>query len=167
MSTITNLYREHFINFRRERLFLASIAFFVAFGITRIITHLIRDGRGPFHNVAVGGRHIHHLVFGITLLLIVGYLWLAQYGTGTNDQPRWLSRLTAMLYGISAALTLDELALWLTLRDVYWSSEGRLSVDAVILFGAFLFASLWGAPFLRGLFRHLGNIFWNQSSANK
>jgi hypothetical protein len=62
-----------------------------------------------------------------------------------------LSRLTAVLYGIGAALTLDEFALWLLLRDVYWTREGRESVDAVLLFGALLSAGLWGGPFLRAL----------------
>jgi hypothetical protein len=52
----------------------------------------------------------------------------------------------AILYGAGAALTLDEFALWLNLRDVYWSAEGRSSIDAIILFGAFLAASAWGAP---------------------
>jgi hypothetical protein len=52
----------------------------------------------------------------------------------------------AILYGVGAALTLDEFALWLNLRDVYWSPQGRSSIDAVILFGAFLAASAWGAP---------------------
>ena len=52
----------------------------------------------------------------------------------------------AILYGVGAALTLDEFALWLNLRDVYWSAEGRSSIDAIILFGALLSASSWGAP---------------------
>jgi hypothetical protein len=55
----------------------------------------------------------------------------------------------SILYGAGAALTLDEFALWLNLRDVYWAPEGRTSIDAVILFGALLAASGWGAPLLR------------------
>jgi hypothetical protein len=55
----------------------------------------------------------------------------------------------SILYGVGAALTLDEFALWLNLRDVYWSAEGRSSIDAIILFGALLSASAWGAPLLR------------------
>jgi hypothetical protein len=69
-----------------------------------------------------------------------------------------LSRLTAVLFGIAAALTLDEFALWLQLRDVYWTREGRESVDAVLLFGALLSAGLWGGPFLRALGRELGRL---------
>jgi len=57
----------------------------------------------------------------------------------------------SILYGAGAALTLDEFALWLNLRDVYWSREGRASIDAIILFGALLAADAWGAPlFQRG-----------------
>jgi hypothetical protein len=58
-----------------------------------------------------------------------------------------------MLYGASAAITLDEFALWLDLRDVYWGKEGRESVDAVLLFGGALSIGLWGAPFFRDLMR--------------
>ena len=57
----------------------------------------------------------------------------------------------ALLYGAGAALTLDEFALWLNLEDVYWSQEGRASIDAVILFGALLSAGIWGRGFLRAL----------------
>jgi hypothetical protein len=53
---------------------------------------------------------------------------------------------------VGAALTLDEFALWLNLDpDAYWTREGRLSIDAVILFGALLGVGAWGAPFFRGL----------------
>jgi hypothetical protein len=59
----------------------------------------------------------------------------------------------ALLYGVGAALTLDEFALWLNLRDVYWEREGRESIRAVFLFGSLLSMGLWGAPFLRELGR--------------
>jgi len=143
------LYRHHFRDPRRERLFLASVGFFVAFAVTRIIVHAIRDDRGPFHNVHVGSTHIHHLVFGILILLLVGYLWLVEVGVGRGLG----SRLTALAYGVGSALTLDEFALWLNLQDVYWQSEGRESIDAVVLFGGFLSIGLWGGPFFRALGR--------------
>jgi hypothetical protein len=72
---LKRLYTFHFRNERRERLFLASVGFLVTFGVVRGITHLIRAGVGPFHNVTSGGLHIHHLVWGILLLLLVGYVW--------------------------------------------------------------------------------------------
>lgn len=146
---LRTLYRHHFRDARRERLFLASVAFFVAFAVVRAIVHAIRAGRGPFNNVSFGSTHIHHLVFGILLLLLVGYLWLVQVGV---ERGRG-SRLTALAYGVGAALTLDEFALWLNLQDVYWASEGRESIDAVVLFGAFLSVGLWGGPFFGALGR--------------
>jgi hypothetical protein len=94
----------------------------------------------------VDGRHIHHLVWGILLLLTVGYCTLAEVGTGTSPTSIFLSRLLSILYGVGAALTLDEFALWLNLQDVYWLPQGRESIDAVILFGALLAAGTWGAP---------------------
>jgi hypothetical protein len=96
-----------------------------------------------------GGLHIHHLVWGILLLLACGYVWLLQLGTGIQRREEWLSRLTALLFGVAAALTLDEFALWLNLADVYWEEAGRQSIDAVILFGALLSVGIWGHPFFR------------------
>lgn len=139
------LYHLHFQDERRERLFLASLGFLVTFGIVRAITHLIRAGVGPFHDLTNGNLHIHHLVWGIVLLLVVGYAWLIQGGIG------WFSRITAFAYGVAAALTLDEFALWLNLQDVYWASQGRESIDAVVIFGALLSVGIWGYPFLRAL----------------
>ena len=69
----------------------------------------------------MAGIHLHHFAFGIGLLLIVGYLWLIQIGT-THGSDR-LGRLTSLLYGAGAALTLDELALWVHLDDVYWEAD--------------------------------------------
>ena len=94
----------------------------------------------------MGGRHIHHLVFGIIILLLVGYGWLCEIGNGADNSSIFLGRLMSILYGVGAALTLDEFALWLNLKDVYWAREGRASIDAVILFGALLAAGSWGAP---------------------
>jgi hypothetical protein len=147
--TPAEIYRSHFHGARRERMFLASLSFFVCFFIVRLITHAIRAGRGPFHNVETGGFHLHHMVWGISLLLVIGYLWLMQIATGVGESSSpWGSRITAIVFGIGSALTLDEFALWLRLEDVYWTHEGRESVDAVILFGALLSAGLWGRPFL-------------------
>src|SRR5689334_17164378 len=69
--------------------------------------------------------HLHHIVLGILLLFGVGYLWLAQVGTEIGRSLDWPSRLTALLYGVGAALTLDEFALWLRLEDVYWARGSR------------------------------------------
>jgi hypothetical protein len=158
LNVFLRLYQFHFKSERRERLFLASIGFLVTFAIVRGITHLIKAGVGPFHNVSTGGLHIHHLVWGIFLLLLVGYVWLIQEGTGQSRFPSWFSRATAFAYGMGAALTLDEFALWLNLQDVYWAGKGRESVDAVVIFAAFLSVGIWGFPFLAGLVRELKRL---------
>jgi hypothetical protein len=130
----------------RRRLFLASVSFFLTFVGVRLLVMSITHHAGPFGWVMVDGRHIHHLVWGILLLLTVGYCTLAEAGTGKSPTSIFISRLLSILYGVGAALTLDEFALWLNLQDVYWSSQGRESIDAVILFGAILAAGTWGAP---------------------
>ena len=151
VATLKRIYSFHFKSERRERLFLASVAFLLTFAIVRIITHLIKAGIGPFHNVSSGGLHIHHLVWGILLLLVVGYIWLIEAGTGSN----LLSSLTAVGYGVGAALALDEFALWLNLQDVYWTGTGRESIDAVVIFAAGLSVGVWGGPFLREVTLHI------------
>ncbi len=149
-----DIYRTHLGESRRERLFLASLSFFLTFGGVRIITHMIRAGVGPFHDISAGGRHIHHLVWGILLLLLVGYLWLSEVGTGSRESSVWTGRVTALLFGMGAALTLDEFALWLNLADVYWSPAGRASIRAAFFFGSLLSVGVWGGPFLHALTRH-------------
>jgi hypothetical protein len=160
---VAHLYRQHLAHTRRERLFLSSVGFFTAFAATRGITHAIRRGIGPFHNLGVGGRHLHHLVFGIAGLLGTGYLWLVQIGTGTGEKKEDpVARITAVTYGAASAITLDEFALWLNLKDVYWTREGRESIDAVVLFGALLSVGLWGGPFFRALY-HEARKEWERA----
>jgi len=134
----------------RRRLFLSSVSFFLTFATVRTLTYCIHHDVGPFHDISMGGRHIHHMVWGILLLLIVGYGWLCEVGTGVGQSSILASRLMALLYGAGAALTLDEFALWLNLRDVYWAREGRSSIDAAILFGSLLAIGAWGAPLFSG-----------------
>ena len=155
MKVLTELYRFHFKDEARERLFLASVAFLVTFGIVRLITHAIRAGVGPFHNVSSGGFHIHHLVWGILILLVVGYVWLIEKAVGSSS----LASITAIAFGVGAALTLDEFALWLNLRDVYWEEAGRASIDAVVIFASLLSVGIWGHPFLRAVAGELIKVF--------
>lgn len=155
-ARLRTMYQHPFRDPRRERLFLASCSFLGSFVTTRGITHLIRAGRGPFHNLSHGSRHIHHLVWGISALELVGYLWLHQWGTGKAETSRTGSAATSVLYGLGSALTLDEFALWLNLEDVYWARQGRESIDAVVIFGALLSIGFWGRPFLHALARELG-----------
>ncbi len=134
----------------RRRLFIASASFFLTFAGVRAVVYADIHHIPPFHFIQMGGRHIHHLVFGIIILLLVGYGWLCEIGNGADNSSIFAGRLLSILYGVGAALTLDEFALWLNLRDVYWAREGRASIDAVILFGALLAAGSWGAPLWSG-----------------
>jgi hypothetical protein len=136
----------------RRRMFIASVSFLITFIGVRLLVSFITHQHGPFGWVIVGGRHIHHLVWGILILLLVGYGWLLDLGRSHSPTSIFLSRLMSVSYGVGAALTLDEFALWLNLEpDAYWSSSGRLNIDAVILFGGILGMGAWGAPFFRGL----------------
>jgi len=147
------LYRRHFPEPRHERLFLASVAFFTTFVTARGMAYAVAAGIGPFRNVRVGSIHVHHLVWGILILLGVGLAWLGQVGLGTADGSRAASRVTAILYGVAAALTLDEFALWLHLADVYWSPQGRLSVQVALLFGSLLSVLTGGRRFFHAMAR--------------
>ena len=138
----------------RRRLFIASFSFLLTFVGVRLLVRLVVHDEGPFQWVVVHGRHIHHLVWGILILLLVGYGWLMDLGRSHSPLSIFFSRLMSVSYGVGAALTLDEFAIWLNLEpDAYWSDTGRLSIDAVILFGSILAVSAWGAPFFRGLHR--------------
>ncbi|MGA2832329.1 MAG: hypothetical protein ABSE55_04590 [Terracidiphilus sp.] len=138
----------------RQRMFLASVSFLLTFVGVRVLVWMIVYHEGPFQWVMVRGRHIHHLVWGILILLLVGYGWLMDLGRAHSPLSIFFSRLMSVGYGVGAALTLDEFAIWLDLEpDAYWSRTGRLSIDAVILFGSLLAVGAGGAPFFRGLGR--------------
>jgi hypothetical protein len=136
--TIGAHYRTHIRETGREARFLIALAFLVTFGIVRFITYAIRYHRLPFlhDNVTKSGLYIHHMVYGIFIVLIVGYLAIA-----FPERQGMRLVVLALLYGIGTALTLDEFALWLNLRDVYWAKQGRESVDIAI--GAPFWSALW------------------------
>jgi hypothetical protein len=121
-----------------ERALLSAIGFTGGFAGCRMVTHAIKDGRGPFHNMSAGGVHLHHSTPGILGLIGVGFLWNQRAYTGDDQPPQWGSRITSTLYGLFAALTLDEFALWMDLHDDYWDAAGRKSIDAVAIFGGLL-----------------------------
>ena len=104
----------------------AVLNLFVAFGaalaIARAVTHSIRHGTGPWRNVRVGRRHIHHYVPGILLVLLSG-------GVSITMRHERLDTWLALPFGAGAALIVDETALLLELSDVYWSERGALSID--------------------------------------
>jgi hypothetical protein len=113
----------------RECAFLVLLSFLIAFLFIRTSARLIRNPNVTWWpgNVQAGGVHIHHLVWGISLLLIGGF------AAFVSDlyAPWW--QATAILFGVGAGLTLDEYALWLRLEDVYWTEQGRESIDAVVV----------------------------------
>src|SRR5215831_4413315 len=133
-------------------LVLAAIGFFFTLAFARAAAYAAGRGIPPFHYIYIHGIHVHHLVWGILLLLVVGFGWLIEIGTGSKGSSLFASRLMSLLYGIGVALTLDEFALWLNLEErVYWTREGRASLDAILLFGAALLIGIWGRDFLKAL----------------
>lgn len=123
-------------------LLLALTAFVVTFAVTRVITRLIRAGKGPFRNIETGSVHIHHVVPGIILTVIGGFCAVAggQRGVG--------AAAAAVIFGLGAGLVMDEFALILHLDDVYWTEDGRKSVEVVVVTAALVGLLLLGfAPF--------------------
>ncbi len=131
VASIASAYRDGIVDTGRETQFLFFVSFLVSFGFIRTSAHMIRAQVSWWPgNVDVGGTHIHHLVWGILLLLICGYV-----GVAIHPGDPWRDFI-AVGFGIGTGLTLDEFALWLNLKDVYWSKQGRRSIDAVIVAAA-------------------------------
>jgi len=149
---VGDLFHLHVHDRPKRRLLLAALGFFVTFAVARSMAYAAYRSVGPFHYVYIGGTHIHHLVWGILLVLAVGFCWLIEVGTGAKSSSLFASRLMSLLYGVGAALTLDEFALWLNVQEgVYWTRRDFASLDAVILFGAVLLIGIWGRDFLKAV----------------
>ena len=129
---------------RANALFNLLVSFVTTFAIARGITYLLRGRRrvGPFRDVHLGRRHIHHYVPGIALAFISGAVAIC---TTNEEIERWL----ALVFGTGMGLTLDESALLLELEDVYWSEEGLLSVQITLAVIALLGALGLGVRFVR------------------
>jgi hypothetical protein len=136
-------WRTYVVDAGKLPLMLCALAFVVTFVGTRVITRMIRAGRGPFRdNVGADGTHVHHAVYGI-VLLITGAL----IAVGAGQESVWRS-IAGVLVGAGASLVLDEFALILHLKDVYWAQQGRLSVQMISLTAACLLFALIGVlPF--------------------
>jgi lysyl-tRNA synthetase class 2 len=106
-----------------------TVGLLLTFLGVRLNTRLIRARVSWwFHDIeSKGGLHVHHMVIGIVVMVAAGISLIAFQPSGG-----WL-QLVALLFGVGVALTLDEFALILRLQDVYWTAEGRLSVDAVVV----------------------------------
>ena len=137
-ARIARAWRVEVRDLGNEPRLLSAAAFLVTFGLTRIVTHFLLAASGG-GGIVVGSLHIHHMVFGLILVLASGALDLS----GT------LVRTRAVLFGAGAALILDEFALILNLADVYWAPQGRESIDAVVIFAALLWILVLGGNFWR------------------
>ena len=133
-----------------QSLLVAWTGFAATFGLTRAITHWIRAGHGPAAGgMSAGGRHLHHYNIGILLLAAVGAIALR------GEERHRRHPLTATAYGSGTALIVDELALLIDLEDVYWSRDGRTSVDAAVSLIALGGVYLAAEPFWHGAAREL------------
>jgi hypothetical protein len=131
----------------------------VTFLITRTVTRLIRSGSGGgagLGNVSIAGNHVHHQVFGILIIIGAGIILVSQTPWGSALDA------TAAVFGVGVGLTVDEFALWLHLKDVYWAKQGRQSVDAVFCVLAVTGALIGGASFVTGA---VGTAEWWSSMA--
>jgi lysyl-tRNA synthetase class 2 len=129
MTWLVELYREEILATGKQALFLLLVAFVLTFLFIRMSVRMIRAGVSWWPgNISSGEVHVHHVVFGTVLMLVSGVLAFAPAGW---QSPWW--DLLGALFGVGAALVLDEWALILHLDDVYWSQRGRSSVDAVVL----------------------------------
>ncbi len=142
---LQHAYRTHIREAGNELPMIATLSFLCAFLVVRLITHAIRNHIGPFQNIEGAGLHIHHVVPGLVLLLLAGVLALTQEAR----------RLGAVLFGVGAALVLDEFALVLNLADVYWEPQGRESIDAILIFGSVLLVVAFGGGFWRAAWQVL------------
>ena len=156
LPRVGELFHQHVPDRPKRRLFLAAVGFFTTFGLARLLAFLASRSVSPVGYIYIRGTHVHHLVWGILLLLAVGFGWLIEVGTGSRSSSLLASRLMSLLYGVGAALTLDEFAIWLNLQEgVYWTRRDRASLDAVLLFGALLLIGLWGRDFLKAISHEL------------
>jgi hypothetical protein len=145
---LAHLYGRH-IGPMEQSLLISWASFAVTFAAARLITHGIRGGWLPVHDIVRGKRHVHHYNLGIILLAGVGLIAVR----GLDRQVR--HPVTAAAYGAGAALVADEFALLLDLEDVYWAREGRISVDVALGIIASLGIYFTSIPFWHGLWREV------------
>ncbi|MFT4087634.1 MAG: hypothetical protein QM658_10845 [Gordonia sp. (in: high G+C Gram-positive bacteria)] len=141
MGWLARWWHHDVIDAGKGPLLLALAAFVVTFVVTRTITRMIRDGRGPFHDVSTGGVHMHHSTPGVILLVVGGF-------TATGASGTVWQYIAAAAVGVGASLVLDEFAMIFRLQDVYWTQEGQLSVNIATLTAACVgFAVAGMSPF--------------------
>ncbi len=126
---------------------LSWLSFTTTFAAVRGITYSIRAGRGPFRNLSAGGEHLHHYMWGIGMLAGIGAVAVR----GEDRHRRHPA--VALVYGSGLALIVDEFALLLDLKDVYWAKQGRISIDLGVGGSAVAGTALAARPVLRRLAR--------------
>jgi hypothetical protein len=144
---IARVYSKEIREVGQEPRLLATIAFLLTFAATRVVTHTLLEASGG-GGFAVGSLHIHHVVFGLVIL----------FASGVIDLMERAQRVRAILFGIGAALVLDEFALVLNLADVYWAPQGRESIDAIVVFAGLLLLVALGGGFWRAAWRELRRL---------
>lgn len=144
-SLISDFWQHQLVEHDRQWLFLVLLGFVGSFAFIRLSTRLMRSPRVPWWPGSVvsdSGVHLHHLVFGIWLMVAAGTISFAGFAVAP------IYEICAVLFGIGAGLTIDEFALWVHLEDVYWAKEGRTSVDATVVAAGFIGLALIGVrPF--------------------
>jgi hypothetical protein len=141
-SILSEFWHDQLVEHERQGVFLVLVGFLGSFLFIRLSARLGRSPRVPWWPGSVvsdSGLHLHHLVWGICLMMASGALGFALY-----DSSPWFE-LCAACFGIGAGLTIDEFALWIYLEDVYWAREGRSSIDAAVIAGAAMLLVLLGA----------------------
>ena len=144
-SIFADFWNDQIVAEEKQGLFFVLVGFLLSFGFIRMSTRLMRSPKVPWWPgsvVSESGVHVHHLVFGIVTMMIAGAVGFTVLG----DSP-W-AEICAFAFGIGAGLTIDEFALWVYLEDVYWSEEGRVSIDATVIAAGFMGLLLLGfTPF--------------------
>jgi hypothetical protein len=129
-SIFSDFWNHQLAEHDRQWLFLVLAGVVISFGFIRFSTRMMRSPRVPWWPgsiVSDGGVHVHHLVFGIVLMITAGTISFA----GWAVDP--IYEICAFLFGVGIGLTIDEFALWLYLDDVYWAEQGRASIDATVI----------------------------------
>jgi hypothetical protein len=144
-SIIADFWNDQILAEDKQGLFLVLVGFILSFAFIRMSTRLMRSPRAPWWPgsvVSESGVHIHHLVFGIVAMMTVGTIGFSVLG----DSP--YAEICAFVFGVGVGLTIDEFALWVYLEDVYWSEQGRVSIDATVIAAAAMGLILLGfTPF--------------------
>lgn len=146
---IRQIYHKYIKEKKEEPRFLILTFFMITFILARLTVYGIMHHvlpNPPFGYMIIGTTHIHHIVYGVILLLIAGFIRIPQFGKS-------FIRLSSILYGIGAALVLDEFSLLIHFNpNVYLGEPGEISLDAVFVFFLLCLAAIWHGKFWKRFF---------------